>query len=59
MDADRQVEKMMSEEQKKALIEKLRMHEDIYTDLGPSAVEPKPEPKPQFFPPPKKRATSI
>ena len=55
MDADRQVEKMMSEEQKRALVEKLRMHEDMKTDLGPSAVEP----KPQYFPPPKKKVTSI
>ena len=55
MDADRQVEKMMSEEQKKALIEKLRMHEDMKTDLGPSAVEP----KPQYFPPKRKINTSI
>jgi hypothetical protein len=59
VDADRQVEKMMSEEQKKALIEKLRMHEDLKTDLGPAQVIPDPEPKPQFFPPPKKKVTSI
>ena len=59
MDADRQVEKMWTEEQKRALAAKLRAHEDIYTDLGPSAVEPKPEPKPQYFPPPKKKITSI
>ena len=52
MDADRQVEKMLTEEQRKALAEKLRMHEE-------AGMTPIPEPKPQFFPPPKKKITSI
>jgi hypothetical protein len=53
MDADRQVEKMWTEEQKKALAAKLRMHEE-------AGMTPVPEPKPQYFPPPpKKKVTSI
>jgi len=53
MDADRQVEKMLTEEQRKALAEKLRMHEE-------AGMTPVPEPKPQFFPPKKKNViTSI
>jgi hypothetical protein len=54
MDADRQAEKnALTEEQKKALVEKLRMHEE-------AGMTPIPDPKPQFFPPPpKKKVTSI
>lgn len=54
MDADRQVEKMiLTEEQKKALAAKLRAHDEI-------GLQPVPEPKPEFFPPPKKpKLTSI
>lgn len=53
MDADRQAEKdRLSEEMKKALVEKLRMHEEV-------GMTPVPEPKPQFFPPKKKINTSI
>jgi hypothetical protein len=53
MDADRQAEKnALTEEQKRALVDKLRMHEE-------AGMTPIPEPKPQFFPPPKKKVTSI
>jgi hypothetical protein len=46
MDADRQVEKMLTEEQRKALAEKLRMHEEA----GMTPAKPK---KPEFWPKPK------
>ena len=57
MDADRQVmqneEKEWTEAQRRALAEKLRLHEE-------AGMTPVPEPKPQFLPlPPKKKITSI